>query len=174
MKRRRGGSWALLTFLDLITCGLGAAVLLLLIAATAQPTDPRFARDRTLLVLVRPYNTVALKAEVGLRYRRLGASSWRLLEPADGLMASIHQPRGTGVLACAALTRLDSGEYEFQPYLRALPVPGTPDTAGSPSVCRVRVECIGQGAVILTNQENVPALARPGDYGQIVRVSLRR
>jgi hypothetical protein len=192
MRRRRSASWMLITFLDLITCGLGASVLLMLIAAMARPSDPAEPVDGTVCVQVLAAGDVA--SEVGLLYRAAGAADWRNVAADAQLVTTILRPANPArkrLLACAVFFDLPDGDYEFQPYLRDVlpdrlddtsPVPpsgsaslGPPPLAtDSAGECFVEFAVIGQNVRRVTDATAQLALRSPGQPGPVSLVAIRR
>jgi hypothetical protein len=174
-RRRAGSSWSFLTFLDLITCGLGAALLLLLITALARSTDPQQDSHPSVMLVVRTTDDT-VPGEVGFLYRRGPSEPWQRIEDDTRLQPSLVEsdtlvkPVRPGVVAWAVLSDLPTGTHEVRPYLR--------DYAGSsdvtePRPCRVILEATGQdvtSSVVATPS----ALLRPGDAGLTVTIHVNR
>jgi hypothetical protein len=174
-RRRAGSAWSFLTFLDLITCGLGAALLLLLITALARSTDPRQEPHPTVMLVAKTTEDT-VPGEVGFLYRRGPSEPWQRIEDDTRLQPrlvesdTLVKPVRPGVVAWAILSDLPTGTHEVRAFLR--------DYAGSSNAtearpCRVVLEATGQGvtsSIIATP----PALLRPGDSGLTLTLHVNR
>lgn len=111
----------IISFLDLISCGLAAGLLLMLVAATNSPTPPGNSRGPTQVVCVSSDRPSELR-EFGIRYRRTGDSDW-----VDGIRHadrsdrhdSLAAPLAGDLRAWLVLPDGAIGEFQFQVYVRS-------------------------------------------------------
>ncbi len=125
---RRGALFGALSFLDLICCSLGAAVLMLIIAVTADPANRPRAPRRPLIVVC--HFAGGARAEVAIEFRRPNHASWERGSsptPRDTVLpsettANPQFVRTSAVTAFAASSEANSGSYAV--VLITDPVPG--------------------------------------------------
>ena len=160
-------SAGMISFLDLISCGLGAALLLFVIGAAATPVLPPLDDDRSVLIVSRREG--GSHAEVGLQWRIPGGD-WQssVAELAQAL--SVPSSAQSGGEAILILRAPPSGRIEVRPYLRSFPAPGQ-DPAGLGPGCRVSIEAFGKGVAIPASPPPVP-MVWPGRAGQVVEIQL--
>lgn len=169
---------AFLSFLDLISCGLGGALLLFLIAITATPQDQPAPEDQTVVVFTSPAQDPAgfgMRAEVGLEWREINPGDkgsnrdWIRVETERSLVASVPSSNDGGGEALLVLTLPKTTEIEVRPYLRDFPAANS--ASGS---CFVQIKVLGQKVSILGPNPNPVPLIWPGQTGQIVRFRAER
>lgn len=114
----KNNDWTMLSFLDVITCGLAAGLLLMLIAATNSPSPSGRSQSVSYLVVALANEGESLD-EVGIRYRRKGEVAWKEGLEAnsrhDSLMNRIDGP----LVAWAWLLEEEKSMMEFQIFLRS-------------------------------------------------------
>lgn len=164
MRRSGWVRWGFLTFLDLITCGLGGAVLLFVISATATPVIPTEQHDRSVLVFCTRVEPSA-PTEIGIEWRRAGAAVWSSSAPGGSESFSLPSEPGSGAEAFVLFPALPAGEWEFRPYLRDFPDPET-----IPGACTVLIRASGERVTVLTEDASPKRMGLPGDTGQVLRI----
>ncbi|MCI0343879.1 MAG: hypothetical protein L0221_00355 [Chloroflexi bacterium] len=161
------GRFSYLSFLDLICCGFGGALLLFLIGASATPRDADAPTGSMILVRARHHD--GEKAEVGIEFRRPGSRDWLRPATANGAAEgfSATAEAGSGSEAFLVLFIPEPGRWEFRPYLidrRIAPAGARPT--------EVVLEVTGEGVIPPGDQKPV-SMAESGRTGQIVSVFVR-
>ena len=138
---RRSALFGALSFLDLICCSLGAAVLMLIIAVTADPAGRPHAPRPPLIVMCRFAG--GTRAEVGIEFRVPNHPSWqrcrssmardsdRRPDSAAEMSTALHASTATmfsatsepnsGSYAVLIITDPEPGPWQFRPYLIDFP-----------------------------------------------------
>ncbi|MFO0906381.1 MAG: hypothetical protein U0939_25470 [Pirellulales bacterium] len=181
-----------LSYLDLMCCGFGGAVLMFLIVASARPEQ--HPTDQLLVVRCRALwesaptaasadsssspSTLA-RAEAGLEYRRAGDVVWRRLSPRqlapDRWVFMAPSKAGSGTETILVWRHPPQGRWEFRPYLIDFPaarqreVEGQTTTPGSTAV-PVRLEV--QARRLRSSGETDSVLRLPGETGGTLVVEL--
>jgi hypothetical protein len=158
----------MISFLDLISCGLGAALLLFVIGAAATPVSPPHQNDRSLLIVSRREG--GSRAEVGLQWRTPGGA-WRRDEE-EAQTVSIPSSSDAGGEAVLILRDPPSGTIEVRPYLRAFPAQNQ-DPEELKTGCRASIDVFGKGASVRTSPPPTP-MVWPGRVGQVVEIRIDR
>lgn len=168
-----------LSYLDLMCCGFGGAVLMFLIVASARPEQ--YPTDQLLVVRCRATEgsstgPATRRAEVGLEFRVAGEPTWERLQPGDArpnrwtFVAPSRDGSGTETLSI--WRRPPSGKWEFRPYL--IDFPAASRVSDSPSPNRevaVTFEALGRNVRRWGDVHSV--LRLPGEAGQVVTIELR-
>ncbi len=170
--RKRLGDAALMSFLDLISCGLGAALLLFLIAATATPVIQPEERNESVLVISRHLG--GPRAEVGLQWRVEGEDRWNRDAEGESAVLSVPSSVNSGGEAVLILQNSRAGLIEVQPYLRSFPTIQQAGDDQEGQGTQVTLDVLGRGAAIETPESEPVPLLWPGRGGQIVRIRLER
>lgn len=171
--RNNRGAVSMLSFLDLISCGLGGALLLFLISAIAEPTKKPLEMERTMLVVSRRLS--GFHAEVGLQWRPLGSEQWRRGDSNDreSIGVSVPSSRDAGGEAILVIHDPPADIIEVQPYLRTFPDKDQDKTTLDVGGCQVRLDVFGQGMVLEHPIPKPIEMTWPGRTGQIARVRVR-
>lgn len=167
-----------ISYLDLMCCGFGGAVLLFLITASADPertptNDLIFVRCRHEATSGNP------RAEIAIQYLEPGSTEWKNPTPGKPTspnvipaFAAISQPDG-GSEAVLVLRAPRSGTWQFRAYLVNYPVPkkdAIPDLQPRPSTLRFEIK----HRRTASGGDTFPAfdLIRPGQSGPPVSFRL--
>lgn len=108
-----------LAYLDVISCSFGAAVLLFLIAVSAESQSG----NREVTLLIRCIHHDGSRAEVGVEFRRPDATDWErsgLLQPGVFGFSATSEP-DSGTEAFLLVAEPVPGIWEFRPYLVDFP-----------------------------------------------------
>lgn len=157
----------MISFLDLISCGLGGALLLFVIGAAATPVSPPLPTDRSVLIVSR--HAGGARAEVGLEWR-ISGGDWRREDEHDSQAVSIPSSADAGGEAVLILRDPPSGRIEVRPYFRAFPAAGH-DREGGDVGCRVSIDAFGKGTSLRRSPSPI-TMAWPGRTGQIVEIGI--
>lgn len=137
-----------ISYLDLMCCGFGGAVLLFLITASADPertptNDLIFVRCRHEATSSNP------RAEIAIQYLEPGSDEWKNPAPSKPTspnvipaFAAISQPGG-GSEAVLVLRSPRSGTWQFRAYLVNYPVlqkEAIPEAQPRPSTLRFEIK----------------------------------
>ena len=108
-------------FLDLMCCGIGATVLLLLIAVTSVPEHPLAASDETLVVCSELLSGPT--AEIGIEYLPPGKTQWERASslPGKAEFYAVTSGPQSGGDTFFILFAPKSGTWKFRPYLADFP-----------------------------------------------------
>ena len=148
------------SFLDLVCCAFGGAVLMLLIAVSSPPDAKPTVRDNTLLVWCRHRSGPA--AEIGLEFRRPGGTEWIPFVQAPELGPGFASHGLAGTSAFFLLLAPEEGVWEFRPLLA--------DAAESGGPTVVEAECTGDDDTHVEHSPGPTELHRTGDVGKPLRV----
>ena len=159
---------SMISFLDLVCCAFGGAMLVFLIATSAETPGGPAPPGSLVIVRCKPPAGKEPRGEVGIEFRRPGQTTWERALPGDQArhqLSATSEPNG-GSDALLVLLQPDSGTWEFRPYLVNSP-------KGSEDPVRVDIEVLGEG---VTAQGDMPAPLpmRVGEGGQILRVRMAR
>lgn len=162
----------IISFLDLISCGLAAGLLLMLVAATNSPTPPGNSRGPTRLVCVSTARADEPR-EFGIRYRRAGDSEWvdgiRHVDRSDR-HDSLAAPWDGDLRAWLVLPDGALGEFQFQVYVRAEGQSPSVENAEASSEIHLLWLASGEAGVV-TRKEPIrwqPNGLRTGGLSQIM------
>jgi hypothetical protein len=179
-------TWSgVISYLDLMCCGFGGALLLLLIVSVCQPQPSAGASGR--LMIVRAYTSGGPLPEIRMSCRRPHRSEWETVETlqtefGDRLFSFQAEPMpGSGGESVWAIQDPDEGSWEFRVNLITF-------ARGSPAT-PVRIELSAQGegitfaedvvqgvpmdsapVAILQSQNKRNNLLWPGDFTKPIHV----
>lgn len=146
-----------LTFVDVMCCTLGGALLLLLLVASAEP-DAAGKPGRALVV--RFSLAGGDRGELGLEARPPGAADYRRLPSKDIVFFSAPATPDGGAAAVAVVADPAPGAWRFRPYLVDWPARPTLTKEGQDAGLTVRGEAFGTGATAAGGRA---VLRLPGD-----------
>lgn len=141
MKRRRITRF--LTFLDLISCSFGAAVLIFLISEFSA--EPKLDAPENESLIVRCKHVAGAKSEVRIEYLRPGTTTWLGAfrgDEAGPLEFAAQSDYGQGAEAFVFFANAAEGEWKFRAYRAASAKLGPGIAAES---TRIRFEAHGAG-----------------------------
>lgn len=166
----------IISFLDLISCGLAAGLLLMLVAATNSPLPPGNSRGPTQVVCVSTARANEPR-EFGIRYRRYGDTEWvdgiRHVDRSDR-HDSLAAPRAGDLRAWLVLPTGVIGEFQFQVYVRAEGQAPSVENADASSDIQLLLFASGDEGVV-TRKEPIrwqPNGPRTGGFSQTVAFDL--
>lgn len=167
-----------MSYLDLMCCGFGGAVLMFLIVASSRPEQN--PTDQLLVVRCRAMTsdggTTPRRAEVGLEFRVAGELKWQRLgsddSQPDRWTFTAPSRNGSGSETISIWRHPPAGKWEFRPYLIDFPatthVPGA--APGPPNVA-VTFEALGRNLRQWGDPHST--LRLPGEVGSTVTIELR-
>jgi hypothetical protein len=165
-------STSFLSYLDLISCAFGGAVLLFLIVSVSGTPSGDEEAAAVPMIVVRCFHADAVnapKAEVGIEYRRPGHLDWERPKPGSKqteVFAATSEPN-SGAEAFLLLFGPETGPWEFQPYLINFS-----RQEGVPCELRMKIEVIGENVRPDPNPQPLIGMKLPGEVGQVVKVNI--
>lgn len=103
----------LTSFLDLICCGLGASIMLFLIAAAAPPTQEIISSEGSIMVWAEV--VAGTKAEISLEYWGPSDGKWnRMISKRKAIQFSADTSLKNGGAALVVLPKPESGTHRFR------------------------------------------------------------
>jgi hypothetical protein len=179
-----------LSYLDLMCCGFGGAVLMFLIVASSRPEQR--PTDQILVVRCRTdweragkgsgqSELPLARAEVGIEYRRAGDLAWRRGRQGEGAgEASVFAAPsrdGSGTETVMVWRQPTRGRWEFRPYLVDFPTMNrrsvgqtAPSDGREPTTVPVKLEVLGRR--LRLEGESASQLRLPGETGATLQVDL--
>lgn len=179
-----------MSYLDLMCCGFGGAVLMFLIVASSRPEQN--PTDQLLVVRCRAKTSdggaVTKRAEVGLEFRAVGELKWQRLgsddQHPDRWTFTAPSRNGSGSETISIWRHPVAGKWEFRPYLIDFPATTPASSATSiapadttagpppgPPEVAVTLESLGRNLRQWGNPHGV--LRLPGEVGGAVTIELR-
>jgi hypothetical protein len=161
-----------ISYLDLVTCSFGGALLLFLIAVSASPVAPRQGPVNEMVVVVYRHRG-GPKAEVGIEFKRPGQNDFSPPGSKHANVPSFSARSGpnSGGDCFLVLTRPEGGDWEFRVWQKDFPTGADADGGVG------KWEVIGQGLETLedTDRGAVGPLRGPGEHAaRSIRVRIRR
>lgn len=148
------------SFLDLICCGLGAAILLFLLVV-AFPSDAANVESKCILVFGKVVD--GPKAEIAIEFKRPSDTSWNRVG-ADVVNFSSSTTAKVGGSAVCAIQDIEPGVYQFQIVMVNFP------RSRADQKCMVQMEVSGHG---IEKGKSVPSeLPRPGKSTAALKVNV--
>lgn len=152
-----------ISYLDLIACSFGGALLLFLLIAASSASTRGQPGDG--LVLIRCHHLRGPRAELGLEFRRPGSLTWERAGASPNYpFFSVRSGPESGSEAVLLLPEPEPGVWSFRPYLVDFPR----KDAGRNAI-GVQFDVVGSRARRLPEEEP-EALLWPGDTGPVLRV----
>ncbi|MDG1511968.1 MAG: hypothetical protein P8R31_09750 [Mariniblastus sp.] len=160
--------YALMAFLDLVSCGFGAAVLIFLITVVADSASKNNTNSDG--ILVRCSHAAGQKAEVGIEYQRPGSSDWISRKITD-VEFEFSAPSGvsSGSEAFLLIPKPAVGEWRFRPHL--VDFVRTPQSNETGPVV-VKMHVFGKHAHVVQRRTKPMEMHLPGDVGQLLTVEI--
>lgn len=157
------------SYLDLISCTFGGALLLfLLIAASGRPDQKPFTPGS--LVLVRCFHLKGPQGELGLEVRRPGKPTWERVQTngRDHFFSTATSEPNSGADAIFVLLAPEHGAWQFRPFLADFPRRMEEKVGTS-----VRFDWIGQGVHADQEKKADQVMLWPGDTGPTFHLEIR-
>lgn len=158
------------SFMDVIACGLGAAILLFLLGASAQSGLTDGPQSDT--ILIRCTHESGPPASIGIEFQPPGSSVWKLADThidADNGFVLASSSQGVGrMVSFFLLYTPAAGEWRFRPVMLDYA------TIGSSDETRVRITVAGRNARIIGDSSNESVLRQVGLTGEEVVVKIAR